>query len=188
MLHALGAWHSDHQHCCKVFRAMSRRGVLQQVTADHIFGILPQKESNNDDFWKEWLDLLIIVLDQQVQKNVFTIGKKNNWSRLPLFLVVEMDTHRIWQLTWLINPQQNLAASVPKGQIIRQGQLFIERFENRCHSPCLPSGGQLHHRVFHHQCIKIIKRFPVLFIINVINFPLLIYLLPLHITKHETHS
>ena len=129
------------------------------------------KESNNDDFWKEWLDLLIIVLDQQVQKNVFTIGKKNNWSRLPLFLVVEMDTHRIWQLTWLIL-NTILQLQFPKWRILRQGQLSIEQFGNQCHPPRLRSGGHLHlHYAFHHLCIQIIERF----IINVMIIPFLIY-------------
>ena len=153
--------------------------VLKQVNSDHIFGTHRQRKVTTTTFGKNGVTCWLLCLINKFKKNVFTIGKKNNCSRLPLFLLMEMDTHRIWQLTWLIL-NKILQLQFPKWRILRQGQLSIEQFANRCHPSCLRSGGHLHlHYAFHHLCIQIIDRFPVLFIINVIIVPLLIYLLPL---------
>ena len=104
-LHALGAWHSDHQHCCKVFRAMSRRGVLQQVRADflwsgywdiyqtceqmskstqvlkqaksdHIFGILPQRKVTTTTFGKNRGTSWLLCLINKFKRKCF-----HNWDK-----------------------------------------------------------------------------------------------------------
>ena len=88
-------------HIDQICERMSKSNqVLKQAKGDHIFGILPQRKVTTTTFGRNGGTSWLLCLFNKLKENVFTIRKKNTCSRLkvlvPLFLLMEMDTHQIW--------------------------------------------------------------------------------------------